>query len=797
MSGLATIDEIATTRQQAIDRYLQQLLVELQKQASSSGPLTISATLTDGNQTTTVNLPAHPTVFTIVSWNVQTFEATKSLKNPLVNRVINHVLGALRADVCVLLEARAEPYVNMNAIETGLVGSGNWKAASEEDTDEDPDADDLYLADDREDLQDDQTILDDEEDEALIDGGDPLVYLQDGSEITGKLWQPPRRLWVYEAATARFWRMVQDLHRLEKLRAAQKGGKLTKKQEGDLKKLKKRRDGYRSDRRYSAAKHASKEQRSFASDYNYLPKMLKSFCVSDNAQSGAWLERLRQSEHAPLESYYDLRMLADDLTDVDPDLSRVGKDNGRFFLKLKHCVNPSCSKHHGTGDCDTCGHLGPLSVSLSNLRQCIDDLTFYRCNAEETYAVLLRQNVECYGPSSRGVWIADKQVSVKTVASTLLANAPAPEQIDPEQVKVVVGRVLGFADGKAKFYGRCPYRVPIELWLPGASASIMVPLVAFHGPFGKSTLEGIKIRRAAMTEVLAGAASSKGTGTIGEAPFAVVLGDFNLDWAPTESNPSGAQGIANQLYQDFKNVGFAPQIPNGIATSMIALTDRAQAWKSKTSPADFTSSAYDNIFVKGQALQNHVANAAVVDVISYLVDNADEFPLPDDDPMAAKASTLSALALAFYKYRKYVSDHLPVVLDVLVEAMPNGSPMALRVRAQAEAIRKAPTRLPSQHRTVVFEALRSIAVVDPQAHHYGVDQGSTEQDWTATFIGEVEAHESDHIIVACAFSRGFVTDYMRLAVQPPGGTSTLSSFLQTFPVSTTVRLSTYRHRYAD
>ena len=185
------------------------------------------------------------------------------------------------------------------------------------------------------------------------------------------------------------------------------------------------------------------------------------------------------------------------------------------------------------------------------------------------------------------------------------------------------------------------------------------------------------------------------------------------------------------------------------------------------------------------------------DSVAVGFDDLGDDPLPDDDPMAAKASTLSDLALAFYKYRKYVSDHLPVVLDVLVEAMPNGSPMALRVRAHAEAIRKAPTRLPSQHRTVVFEALRSIAVVDPQAHYYGVDQGSTEQDWTATFIGEVEAHESDHIIVACAFSRGFVTDYMRLAVQPPGGTSTLSSFLQTFPVSTTVRLSTYRHRYAD
>ena len=87
----------------------------------------VQGSLSDGQQqTVSVSLPPLPDVLSMVSWNVQTFEAGKSLSNPFVNAVINRVLEALSADICVLLETRGDSYINMNAIETGDKGSGKW-----------------------------------------------------------------------------------------------------------------------------------------------------------------------------------------------------------------------------------------------------------------------------------------------------------------------------------------------------------------------------------------------------------------------------------------------------------------------------------------------------------------------------------------------------------------------------------------------------------------------------------------------------------------------------------------------
>ena len=93
------------------------------------------------------------------------------------------------------------------------------------------------------------------------------------------------------------------------------------------------------------------------------------------------------------------------------------------------------------------------------------------------------------------------------------------------------------------------------------------------------------------------------------------------------------------------------------ASSLI--TVHAPAWKTKGgATTEYTSSAYDNCFVKGDRLRDHIVTAAVIDVIDFIAGNPGVFPLPDDDPLTGQEQTLSPKQLAFYKYRKYVSDHL-------------------------------------------------------------------------------------------------------------------------------------------
>jgi len=125
MAGLLTVEQLQQKRKEKLEA------IKL-KQASNASSSVQGSMSDDDAHTVTVNTPPEPAILSVVSWNVQTFEAGKSLSSPFANLVINRILEDLAVDVCVLLETRADSYVNMNAIETGEIGQGNWKAVSEE-----------------------------------------------------------------------------------------------------------------------------------------------------------------------------------------------------------------------------------------------------------------------------------------------------------------------------------------------------------------------------------------------------------------------------------------------------------------------------------------------------------------------------------------------------------------------------------------------------------------------------------------------------------------------------------------
>lgn len=813
MTHLLTIPEILRRRSERC---------EASRESATEFTLEAPAALSDpeGNLVT-FNLPRPPRVFTVVSWNVQTFEAGRSLGNPFINRVINRVLQALDADVCVLLESRANSYVNMNAIETGHVGTKGWRAVKDEE-DEEEDDDELLdpdVIDPAEvvglgDLIDDMTDVSEAPEPPSL-GGEPLTYNQVVSEMTGKRWRPPRRLGVYEPAMVRQARLVLDMKRrdelltkereIEKENKKKKGGKkgkkksLTKKDEARLKAIRKRLDKAKKDDEelYKTAKKASSKRRSFASEYMWNPKLNKGLCVDDRSRPATnWRELFVRDEWAPVRDYYELTYVESDwkLTPLawNADLSGVGaSDNWRFVMRLKKCGG--CGRGLGTEACDQCSGVGPYTTALENLRQTVDSVTFYMCTCQESYSLLLRPDTERYGPSSTGQWMRDKMVSVKTTAGRLMMRAPDRRDTSHGPVVISAGPMLGYQDGTVGFYGRCPFLLPTEVWAPHTDVGIPLYLVAFHGPFGASTNGGVELRAKAMRELWK-AQASPGRALKDEGEV-MVIGDFNLDWHPTPGS-KGQQLIANKLYADFVREGFTPMIPDGTGTSLASIYGSAKWRRRGTTTQAYTSSSYDNCLLKARDAIKRDARCAVVDVVAWIEANLSDFDTSLCENLPKDFSSLPTLDRAFWLYRKYVSDHLPIVCEMLV-ASP--SPFAERQRAAAR--QEFDVRNDRREQALVdsgilrsmevvfrYDELTNIALSTAGADQYRVEEGSGVR--YGDFIGSVASHHDDHLMLRCEPMGGHVA----LCSWKPEPPRRIDQVLQEFPVGARVVWRLLNHK---
>ncbi len=785
-------------------------------QAHVAKPPSLSASLTDGQgQTTSLNVAPAPAVFTVISWNVQVLNPGKSEANPFVNKVINRVLEAVSADVAILLETREDAYINLNAIEHKIARDETWT---------DPDASVFSFLDEPAITDLPHTLG---ELESLA--GEDLTYLQAASEMTGKHYKPPATIYLHHAGFALQQQIIADVKMEKKLAleleaigqhnaaVAQKNllipqkskhlkpKKVTTTQAETLAKIvkKNKKAADKHPLLVAAALKATPALQAAATEYLYFPKLLVAHCANpDGSRNGVWKKVVVADQAKPLRDYYeigyhdlkgDFTLFASPKELLDFDVAH----DARVAFKLKRCAACKKSYGYGEGSCATCNQFSHYSLGLKYIEELLSQIAFspfFRPPQMESYAVLYKPSLAVFGPSSNGVFCADKQAVVHPMSAALVMRAPPEVTSTKPGVAPVIafryGELLGYQTKAKKneigFYGRCPYVLPVEIVPPGATTSISLPIVAFHGPYGKDTLDGIKARAEAMREMLkadVGAVARDASGApvttssgglqtvpLKDSPFAMVMGDFNLDYDPGLNFGHSANVIANTLYSELATGGFKPMIGEGVATSLRVIETRKDVWREDwpkfgAATAEYTSSAYDNFFLRGDKLLPFVANAGAIDVLTIIADAIGDYDLPADDPRHDDFQALTPKQKAFVIYRRYVSDHLPILCDILVEPMNAG--LVARLKAQAKArIMKSITRpalsVILDHQGVLsFDAFSGNASTDVYEPRYDAKEVRT-----ARLTGTIVAQQDSHLIVKSTISTNQIILW---SFQPPGG----------------------------
>lgn len=385
------------------------------------------------------------------------------------------------------------------------------------------------------------------------------------------------------------------------------------------------------------------------------------------------------------------------------------KDEAGLEFRLKSCS--ACGVRLGRREddpltCAKCAELGPNSAYARELVAWLLENSFalsWRA-AQETYSVLVRHSSARRNGPYGWLLLPGKEAVVHRVGSRFASEAYLDD----------AWTVSPFLDSTVKTQlGRSPYLVQTEIRFAGAHGPARTPIVGFHAPYGGDDAAGWERRRTALRHCLDLDVGAGGRQRFGDNPNAVLIGDFNLDHQLTGSASDGKRIVqAKGFFQDFADAGYPARIDR-CATSLKAPPRKTSEFdaflgRALAATADVTSSAYDNVMMS-DALWTHAVQACAVDVIGHIAANKADFALPDDDPFKARAGEMSDLQYAFYLYRTYVSDHLPVLVDFLTEPMSNS--------AQADAIDAA------------FEEARGRGPDPPENRPSGQKHPWTVADW--------------------------------------------------------------------
>lgn len=588
-------------------------------------------------------------VLTIVVWNVQVFNAQKAEANPYVNLIIGKALEALSADMCILLETREHVSINLAAIQHRLanpVSNSTAHIPSEEEWDE-------------------ETLIEEErarmQELKKVDTS-PVGYQMIGSALTGKRYKPPKRLYLY------------------------------------------------------------------GNPNTFFPKFLKSLAngvwktkYAESAALRAYYAPYSQSADAPLADYRTV------IATAEPDVE----------FRLQRCG--TCRAHLGNGGCDACAWSAEEEPYLTAIRETIAEVAFTLAGVQlETYGVLVRPTAigidggdgliyfddKFAGVDVRGCLLASHGVAPRPVADVIKAaqkalNCTETGVVDIPTVSAIRSfqasanltvngtlddptltalRVptkqktpLGYQVSSSKFYGRSPFLIPLVVSINGAETR--VPLVAFHAPYGKETEDALNARGDSVVAIHD--ANRGDLNTVGTGPDSIIMGDLNLDTSASGTTKDGR--AARGAYGRLAGQGYTA-LTFGVKSSLIGLANNnwrkqkkktqydGAAWTGVTGPTtNFISSAYDNVLIRG-ALGPHVVTGAIVDVIDFIRTNLGRL---DPGPAIAEYSdfnTLQPEQQAFFIYHAFISDHLPVLLDVLVDAPPPNFRQTLTKSAQDRRI---------------------------------------------------------------------------------------------------------------
>ncbi len=676
----------------------------------------------------TISTPPPPPVFSIVCWNVQTFTAGKAEANPYVNLVIRGILEVLEADLCILLETRDHPSANLAAIEHRLANPSSYKP--------DESSEDQWEL-----LQ-----LEDESRQHLREleelAAVPISYQTLASDLTGKLFKPPYRIYLHPYVQAKNSEYKDALKKHEKYHDYRD---LAKRYECSAKNKQKKQDSVREQhgrgsQAYKKARETTKRNEKLAEKWRakawkyrrHKDKPKKPFIQANfdkKLSSGGWKQFY--DEYETLQHYYVPYRIS---TGAEiADLSTVSEqDEDDIELRLRRCG--SCNVHRGhSAECEDCVDFGPYSTGLSNLRDMLAEVSTLRRSKMqlETYAALIKPGNTESGRPDGLIMLQGKAAGVSRFGCRLLRFKPPPllssldrlgllqrklgvaetKALDmatkmaldmrPETQSIPSGsedamleeamnrlaiptheapsKELGFGTRGSSFFGRSPMLIPLLLRPYGASADLRVPLVAFHAPYGKDTTAGYEARMAALVEVREADVDDPARRPFCDVDAGILIGDLNLDLAAKSTVAAGR--IARQAYESLNQLGYEQLIP-AVKSSVVSNTNTK--WKKlklssshvgspltkKSGPTvNFTSSAYDNVLVKGTALRDVVRTAAVVDVIGWIEANLSCFDLGPARKEWDGFDNLSDDQKAAWIYRTFVSDHLPIVLDLLVEPL--------------------------------------------------------------------------------------------------------------------------------
>lgn len=259
------------------------------------------------------------------------------------------------------------------------------------------------------------------------------------------------------------------------------------------------------------------------------------------------------------------------------------------------------------------------------------------------------------------------------------------------------GVELGYQNPKSKFNGRCPYVIPLTMSINRKRE--FVPMAVLHTIWGigsakkgasqkekqevKTKNKNAEEGRVESVLKMLDLGVMRGTDRvkIRSTTNFILLGDLNLDYKPSSSRGYDANAY-KQISQALINTTgnskdfILPVIGGSKSVFTILETAHKKDFKDK----DIYTNAYDQFLIaKSSALFPNIVNGGVIDVLALLEEEISKNPTLqtniDNDigqqtnKKGAKifTKTINDRFRAFYVYRKYVSDHLPIVLDILVD----------------------------------------------------------------------------------------------------------------------------------
>lgn len=401
-------------------------------------------------------------------------------------------------------------------------------------------------------------------------------------------------------------------------------------------------------------------------------------------------------------------------------------------------LNADCAGCGGAGKvalvCNACGGTGDYSIDsetrvLETLREIVQRKKVPGVDTE-TYTMLWRKS--------------DAEVASRFTVNNLPAADSKAVWLNPQGCGLVSvdanGKELGYQNPNSKFNGRCPFVIPLQMTFN--RKKYFVPLAVLHSIWGitkakknATQLEKQQVKisnknaeegRVESVLKLLDLAILNGAETVAvrSTHNFVLLGDLNLNYKPTSK-----RGYDAEAYKKIRNAtgNSADLILPIIGGTKSSLTLLETAFKKNLK--DSYTNAYDQfLLAESSEVYQNTITGGVIDVLAILEDelstnaalqksvDADIKAQTKDDGKTPffdlKGKTLDNKFRAFYVYRKYVSDHLPIILDVLVDETDAEEKQKVELQKQLSLIVPAPPDAPLQYYGVCQKLTATAATAD-------------------------------------------------------------------------------------